>query len=221
LKKIRILIADDHAVVRQGLRALFRSVPDFLVVGEAASGEGVSHLVDELKADVVLVDISMPRVSGIEATHLIKKRNPGTKVLILTMYDNEEYLHQMVRAGANGYVLKNADKKELFAAVRTVADGKRFFSPGISELMIDEFVKHSKESTGSSEVKVMPLTKREIEILRYIAQGLTNKRIAEKIYLSVRTVNTHRNNLMQKLDIHDTAGLVRYAIQSGVIELKS
>lgn len=207
-------------MVRQGLRALFRSAPDFLVVGEASNGEGVSRLVDELKADVVLIDISMPRVSGIEATHLIKERNPATKVLILTMYDNEEYLHQMVRAGANGYVLKNADKKELFAAVRAVAEGKRFFSPGISELMIDEFVKHSRESTDSSDVKVVPLTKREIEILRYIAQGLTNKRIAEKIYLSVRTINTHRNNLMQKLDIHDTAGLVRYAIQSGVIELK-
>lgn len=169
---------------------------------------------------MVLIDISMPRVSGIEATHLIKERNPATRVLILTMYDNEEYLHQMVRAGANGYVLKNADKKELFAAVRAVAAGKRFFSPGVSDLMIDEFVKHSKESTGSPEAKVVPLTKREIEILRYIAQGLTNKRIAEKIYLSVRTVNTHRNNLMQKLGIHETAGLVRYAIQSGVIELK-
>jgi NarL family two-component system response regulator LiaR len=220
LKKIRILIADDHAVVRQGLRALFRSAPDFFVVGEASNGEGISRLVEELKADVVLIDISMPRVSGIEATHLIKERNPATRVLILTMYDNEEYLHQMVRAGANGYVLKNADKKELFAAVRAVAAGKRFFSPGVSDLMIDEFVKHSKESTGSPEAKVVPLTKREIEILRYIAQGLTNKRIAEKIYLSVRTVNTHRNNLMQKLGIHETAGLVRYAIQSGVIELK-
>jgi len=220
LKKIRLLIADDHAVVRQGLRALFRSAPDFFVVGEASNGEGISRLVEELKADVVLIDISMPRVSGIEATHLIKERNPATRVLILTMYDNEEYLHQMVRAGANGYVLKNADKKELFAAVRAVAAGKRFFSPGVSDLMIDEFVKHSKESTGSPEAKVVPLTKREIEILRYIAQGLTNKRIAEKIYLSVRTVNTHRNNLMQKLGIHETAGLVRYAIQSGVIELK-
>lgn len=207
-------------MVRQGLRALFRSAPDFFVVGEASNGEGISRLVEELKADVVLIDISMPRVSGIEATHLIKERNPATRVLILTMYDNEEYLHQMVRAGANGYVLKNADKKELFAAVRAVAAGKRFFSPGVSDLMIDEFVKHSKESTGSPEAKVVPLTKREIEILRYIAQGLTNKRIAEKIYLSVRTVNTHRNNLMQKLGIHETAGLVRYAIQSGVIELK-
>ena len=180
----------------------------------------MSHLVDEVKADVVLIDISMPKVSGIEATQLIKKRNSATKVLILTIHDNEEYLHQMVRAGADGYVLKNADKKELFAAVRTVAAGKRFFSPGISELMIDEFVKHSKEPTPSPSVKAAPLTKREIEILRYIAQGLTNKRIAEKIFLSVRTVNTHRTNLMQKLDIHDTAGLVRYAIQSGILELK-
>ena len=178
------------------------------------------RLVGELEPEVVIVDISMPRVNGVEATRLVKKRNPRTKVLILTMYDNDEYVHQMVRVGADGYVLKNADKKELFAAVRTVAEGKRYFSPGISELMIDEFVKHSRESTNSSEAKVVPLTKREIEILRYIAHGLTNKRIAEKIYLSVRTVNTHRNNLMQKLDIHDIAGLVRYAIRNGVIELK-
>jgi DNA-binding NarL/FixJ family response regulator len=220
LKKIRILISDDHAVVRQGLRALFQSTPDFHVVGEAPCGEEALRLVGELKPEVAIVDISMPRVNGIEATRLVKKRNPRTKVLILTMYDNDEYLHQMVRVGADGYVLKNADKKELFAAVRAVAAGKRFFSPGVSELMIDEFVKRSRQSTDSPEPKVPPLTKREIEILRYIAQGLTNKRIAEKIYLSVRTVNTHRNNLMQKLDIHDTAGLVRYAIQNGIIELK-
>jgi len=220
LKKIRILISDDHAVVRQGLRALFQSAQDFLVVGEASSGEEVSRLVEELKPEVVIVDISMPRVNGIEATPLVKKRNPRTKVLILTMYDNEEYVHQMVRVGADGYVLKNADKKGLFAAVRAVAAGERFFSPEVSELIIEEFVKRARESTDGSESKQLPLTKREMEILRYIAQGLTNKRIAEEIFLSVRTVNTHRDNLMQKLNIHDTAGLVRYAIQNGIIRVE-
>jgi DNA-binding NarL/FixJ family response regulator len=191
------------------------------VVGEAPGGGEALRLVGELRPEVVIIDISMPKVNGIEATRLIKRKNPGAKVLVLTMYDNDEYVYQIVRVGADGYVLKNADKQELFAAVRAVAAGKRFFSPDISDLMINEFVKQSREPTDKPERKVLPLTKREIEILRYIAQGLTNKRIAEKIYLSVRTVNTHRNNLMQKLNIHDTAGLVRYAIQSGVIDLKS
>jgi DNA-binding NarL/FixJ family response regulator len=221
MKKIKILIADDHNIVREGLRALFRSAPGFAVIGEASDGEEVVRLADQLDPDVVIIDISMPKVNGIEATRRIKENNPAAKVLILTIHEGEEYVYQMIRAGANGYLLKNAGKKELFAAVQAVVEGERFFSPGISKLMLDEFIRQVREPKAVKPSPEQQLTKRETEILRYIAQGLTNKKIAEKLFLSVRTVNTHRANLMQKLNIHDTAGLVRYAIQNGIVDIKS
>ncbi len=220
MKKIKILIADDHNIVREGLRALFRSAREFSVIGEAADGEEVVRLADKLDPDLVIIDISMPNVNGIEATRRIKENNPATKVLILTIHESEEYVYQMIRAGANGYVLKNAGKKELFAAVQAVVKGERFFSPGISKLMLDEFIRQVREQKAVRPAPEQQLTKRETEILRYIVQGLTNKKIAGKLFLSVRTVNTHRTNLMQKLNIHDTAGLVRYAIQNGIVDIK-
>lgn len=221
MKKIKILIADDHSVVRQGLRTLLQSAPEFSVIGEAANGEEAVRLAKARPPDIVIIDISMPKLNGIEATRRIKENNPAAKVLILTIHENEEYVYQMIRAGANGYVLKNADKKELFAAVRAVAGGEHFFSPGISKLIIDEFIKQAREQDAAKQSSAPHLTKRETEILRFIALGLTNKKIAEKLFLSVRTVNTHRTNLMQKLNIHDTAGLVRYAIQNGIVDVKA
>jgi DNA-binding NarL/FixJ family response regulator len=221
MKKIKILLADDHSVVRQGLRTLLQSAPEFSVIGEAANGEEAVRLAKTRPPDIVIIDISMPKLNGIEATRRIKENNPAAKVLILTIHENEEYVYQMIRAGANGYVLKNADKKELFAAVRAVAGGERFFSPGISKLIIDEFIKQAREQNAGKQSSAPHLTKRETEILRFIALGLTNKKIAEKLFLSIRTVNTHRTNLMQKLNIHDTAGLVRYAIQNGIVDVKA
>ncbi|MGH7452512.1 MAG: response regulator [bacterium] len=221
MKKIKILIADDHSVVRQGLRTLLQSAPEFSVIGEAVNGEEAVRLAKARPPDIAIIDISMPKLSGIEATRRIKENNPAAKVLILTIHENEEYVYQMIRAGANGYVLKNADKKELFAAVRAVAGGERFFSPGISKLIIDEFIKQAREQEVSKPPSAPHLTKRETEILRFIALGLTNKKIAEKLFLSIRTINTHRTNLMQKLNIHDTAGLVRYAIQNGIVDVKA
>lgn len=221
MKKIRILIADDHSVVRSGLRALFKTVPEFTVVGEATDGNEAVTLSTQLNPDVAVIDISMPKLNGIEATRIIKKNNPTIKVLILTIHENEEYAYQMIRAGANGYVLKNAEKKELLTAVRSVAAGDRFFSPGVSKLMIEEFVRRVQEEDNQKSFSRRILTNREIEILRYIAQGFTNHQIAEKLFLSVRTVDTHRTHLMRKLDIHDTAGLVRYAIETGLLNLKA
>jgi len=221
MKKIRILIADDHSIVRQGLRALFQSVPEFSIIGEAANGEELVNLAASLQPDVAIVDISMPELNGIEATRILKENNSGARILILTIHEEEEYVSQMIRAGADGYVLKDADKDELFMAVRAVAAGGRFFSPGISKLIIDEFVKQARDPYAARLSSSQLLTRRESEILRYIAQGVTNKKIAEKLFLSIRTVNTHRTNLMQKLNIHDTAGLVRYAIQNGMVDVKT
>ncbi len=220
MKKIRILFADDHSIVRNGLRALFRSVPEFSVVGEAEDGETAVQLVAARKPHVAILDISMPKLNGIEATRIIKQNHPGTKVLILTIHEDEAYVQQIIRAGANGYIVKNAEKNEILAAVRSVAQGDPFFSPGISRLMIEKFIQRARgEENIQQPWTTIPLTKRETEILQHIAQGLTSREIAEKLFLSLSTVNTHRANLMQKLDIHDTAGLVRYAIQSGMIKV--
>lgn len=223
MKKIKILIADDHSVVRSGLRLLFQRTPEFSIVGEAADGEEVIRLANEQKPDVAIVDISMPKLNGIEATRIIKEQNPAVKVLILTVHENEGYIYQMMRAGANGYVLKNAEKKEIFDAIHTLVSGGQFFSsPSVSKLLIDGFVRRAKdqEREPAHPPGTRPqLTNRETEILGYIAQSLTSREIADKLDLSVRTVNTHRANLMQKLNIHDTAGLVRFAIQNGIVDL--
>lgn len=218
MKRIRILIADDHSVVREGLRALFQRVPDFNVIAEAADGEEVLRLVTDLKPDVAVVDISMPKVNGIEVTRRVRRTSPETKVLILTIHQDEEYVYQLFAAGANGYVVKDAGKEDLFAAVRSVFAGDRFFSPGISKMIIEDFIRRAQTPRASAPSADRMLTRREAEVLRHIAQGMTNAEIASKLFLSIRTINTHRSNLMHKLDIHNTAGLVRYAVEYGVLD---
>lgn len=221
MAKIRVLIADDHDVVRSGLRALLRSGADFAAVAEAVDGEDAVRLAAKFKPDVVLMDISMPNLDGIEATRRIKERQPEVKVIILSVHQDEEYAFQILRAGASGYVLKNARKKEIFEAIRSAVAGERFFSPGISNIIVEGFLKRAGEQDQPEPPKPAAgdsrLTPRETEVLRYIAQGYTNRKIAELLFLSFRTVNTHRTNIMQKLDIHDTAGLVRHAISLGLI----
>jgi DNA-binding NarL/FixJ family response regulator len=222
MAKIRVLIADDHDVVRSGLRALLRSAADFAIVAEAVDGEDAVRLAARHRPDVVLMDISMPNLDGIEATRRIKERQPDVKVIILSVHQDEEYAFQILRAGASGYVLKNARKKEIFAAVRSAVAGERFFSPGISDIIVEGFLKRTGEQDQPEQSKPAAagdnrLSPRETEILRFIAQGYTNRKIAEVLFLSFRTVNTHRTNIMQKLDIHDTAGLVRHAISLGLI----
>lgn len=220
MRKIKILIADDHSVVRSGLRMLFQREPEFTIVGEATDGDEVVRLAQQEHPDVVILDISMPKLNGIEATRIIKQHNPDVKVLILTIHESEGYIYQMVRAGANGYVLKSAEKKEIFDAIRAVVSGGQFFSPSVSKLLIDGFIKRAKDREVEPRQSRPSLTQRETEILRFITQSLTSREIADKLELSVRTINTHRANLMQKLNIHDTAGLVRYAIQNGLVDVK-
>lgn len=220
MKKIRILLADDHSIVRSGLRSLFKTTREFVVVGEASNGEEAVQLAEKLRPDIAIVDISMPKMTGIEATRQIKQKNPAVKVLILTIHDNEEYVYELIRAGADGYVLKDAEKQEIFTAVRRVSESEPFFSPGVSKLIIEKIARDSNNHPKVNNA-VPRLTKREEEILRMIAQGMTSKKIAEKLCLSSSTVNTHRANLMQKLDIHDTASLVHFAIEKGFVNVKS
>jgi DNA-binding NarL/FixJ family response regulator len=221
MPKTRILLADDHDVVRSGLRALLQTSPNFAIVGEAVDGEEAVRMTQETKPDVVIMDISMPNLDGIAATKVIKDKLPGVKVVILTAYEDEEYAYQVLRAGASGYVLKNAGKKDIFKAIESAVSGERFFSPGISNIIVESFIKraneHPKIDQQSVSTSDQPLTKREIEVLKYIALGHTNRQIAGTLFLSFRTVNTHRANIMQKLNIHETAGLVRYAISIGLV----
>jgi len=219
-EKIRILFADDHAIVRDGLRSLFESDPQFMIVGEAADGNEAVKLVDKHKPDVAVLDISMPNVNGVEATRIIKKEYPDTRILILTIHENEEYIQEMILAGADGYVLKNAEKKEIFDGVRAVANGSTFFSPNVSKVLLDGLVKRTRNREPFPNGGENRLTKREIEILRMIAEGLTSKQIADKLFLSVTTVNSHRTNIMKKLDIHEAVGLVKYAIEKKLFEIK-
>jgi two-component system response regulator NreC len=213
MNKIRILLADDHPMVRNGLIKLLEPYKEFIVVGEAGDGEEAVKLTKKLEPDIVIIDLSMPKLSGIEATKLIRKNNPTTKVLVLTMHDNEEYVYQIFKCGAGGYMLKNTGKDDLAAAIHAVAKGEHFFSPRVSEIMVNAYLRKAQareEFSGSN--KDIPLTSREKEILSYIADGLNNAQIAEKLFISARTVDTHRTNIMQKLDIHDAANLVRYAL---------
>ncbi|MCX6120406.1 MAG: response regulator transcription factor [Ignavibacteriales bacterium] len=213
MNKIRILLADDHPMVRSGLIKLLEPYKEFVVVGEAGDGEEAVAMTKKLEPDIVIIDLSMPKLSGIEATKLIRKNNPTTKVLVLTMHDNEEYVYQIFKCGAGGYMLKNTGKDDLAAAIRAVAKGETFFSPRVSEIMVNAYLRKAdvREELPLSNEDVL-LTKREKEILFYIADGLNNSQIAEKLFISARTVDTHRTNIMQKLDIHDAANLVRYAL---------
>jgi len=223
MKKTRLLIVDDHSVVRDGIRMVLENVPEYTIVAEADNGEMAVEYAQKYKPDLVVMDISMPKLNGIEATALMKEQNPDIKIVILTVHEDEEYVYQILRAGANGYVLKTAGKKEILSAVKTALSGERYLSPSVSNIIIDSFSRRSKEDGSAPKQSVVPgspLTKRETEVLQHIAQGCTNRKIAEMLFLSIRTINTHRTNMMQKLDIHDTAGLVRYAIETGIVSLK-
>ena len=213
MNKIRILLADDHPLVRSGLIKLLEPFKEFIIIGEASDGEEAVAMTKKLEPDVVVIDLSMPKLSGVEATKIIRKNYPSAKVLVLTMYDNEEYVYQILKSGAGGYMLKNSGRDELAAAIRAVARGDRFFSPRVSEIVMEAYLRKSeaRDDLPTNDNDHL-LTKREREILYYIADGFNNSQIAEKLFISARTVETHRTNIMQKLDIHDAANLVRFAL---------
>lgn len=206
---IKILLADDHPLILNGLRTLLAGFKDLHIVGEAIDGEEVVRQCRKLKPDVVVMDISMPRKSGLEAAHELKTASPGSRVLFLTMHESEEYAGQVLEQGAGGYILKSAEKTELVTAIRKVASGERYFGRAVQAIV---------ERAGSRREKAgaIPITRREREIIRLIVQGLTNQEIAEKLFISPRTVDTHRSNLMQKLELRNAAALVKYAIEHGL-----
>jgi two-component system response regulator NreC len=217
MEKIKILLVDDHPLVRSGIIRLLQGIKEFVFISEAESGEEAIEKVTKLQPDVVVIDISLPKISGIEATRIIKEKHPKIHVLVLTMHENEEYIFQILNAGAQGYILKNASRDELAAAIKTVAKGEKFLSPRISDIMTEGYLRKAEARGHLSSQKDLPLTKRELEILALVAEGLTNQEIADKLFISPRTVDTHRTNIMAKLDIHDVVKLVRYAIEQGIV----
>ncbi len=205
---INLLIADDHQVVIDGLRSLLSLEADFNVVGEALNGKMVLEGLKDQKVDVVLLDINMPVMDGIETAKLMREHYPDVKILILTMYNKPEFIRNILEAGASGYVLKNAGKEELIDAIRKVEKGEDYFSLSVTKTMMESF----KSGSDSNKVE---LTKRERGVLTLIAEGDKTSEIAEKLLISTHTVDTHRYNLLSKLNIKNTAGLVRYAIKNG------
>lgn len=209
----RILIADDHRIVRQGVRTLLESQLGFTVAGEAADGAEAVEAAEELAPDLVLMDICMPRLSGIEATRRIVKPGVSTRVLMLTMLEVRSYVEEALRAGAMGYVVKSAPASELTSAIEAVRSGNSYLSPAVTQQVLGSIARPSGEPAAQSSA----LTEREREVLHLIAEGLSSREIAERIHLSSKTVETHRANLMDKLGIHKVAGLVRFAVRAGLV----
>jgi DNA-binding NarL/FixJ family response regulator len=217
MKQITVLLAEDHMIVREGLRALLEAEGDIAVVGEAETGRQAVHLAKRLRPAVVVMDIAMPLLNGLEATRQILKTIPGAKVLILSAHSDDAYVEQVVELGAAGYLLKQTSAHALANAVREVQKGKTYFSPSIARRLGNRYAP-SPAPGERTQKKGARLSSREMEVLQLIAEGKGNKQVAVELGISVKTVEKHRQRLMEKLNIHDTAGLTRYAIAAGIIE---
>ena len=217
MKQITVLLAEDHTIVRQGLRLLIEAGGDIEIVGEAKTGREAVQMTNELRPEIVVMDIAMPLLNGIQATRQILKASPGMKVLILSAHSDPEYVEQVVKAGAMGYLVKQASGEVVAKAIRELQKGKTFFTPSIAKQLKDGYQK-SPDGVGLQKKSDIELTSREAELLQLIAEGQANKQVASELGISIKTVEKHRQHLMEKLGIHDIAGLTRFAIAAGIIE---
>lgn len=215
--EIRILLVDDHVVVRSGLRMLLQAQPDMRIVGEAETGREAVQMVRRHQPDVVLMDVQMPDMNGIEATKRIKEMKGDTAVLALTMHEDDQYFFEMLRAGASGYIPKRAAPDELVTGIRTVSAGEVFLYPSLAARLVQSYL---GESDGDDALPLDNLTPREQEVLTHIAEGMTNPEIAELLVISAKTVDRHRENIMRKLNLHSRVDLVKYALKQGLIALE-
>jgi two-component system, NarL family, response regulator NreC len=215
MKKVRVLLADDHTVMRAGLRALLERQPNLEVVGEAEDGRQAVELASSHVPDVVVLDIAMPNLNGVEATRRMVRKQPAISVVILSMYSDESYVMRALEAGARAYLLKDSAVTDLIRAIEAVSQGKSFFSPKVSRILAEEYVHTLKEKGVADSYEL--LTPREREILQLLAEGKTNKEVATSLNISVYTAETHRGNILQKLNLHSSAELVLYAVRKGII----
>ena len=215
MENLRIVLAEDHTILREGLRALLSADPNFEIIGEAQNGREAVRCVEKLEPDLLLMDLSMPRMSGMDAIREIKRRYPEVKIIALTVHKTEEYLLTTLKAGADGYVLKDATHEELVMAIKNVMGGKSYLSPGVSEKIIVGYLEGRESNRTASPWET--LSQREREVLKLIAEGFKNKEIAEDLCISLKTVEKHRANLMKKLDLHNAAALTVYAVQKGLV----
>jgi DNA-binding NarL/FixJ family response regulator len=211
MKRIRILLADDHGVVRQGFKMILSAQADMEIVGEAANGREAVELAERLKPDIVVMDVAMPELNGIEATRRLAESAPHARVLALSMHKDSVYVRETLRAGARGYLLKDSGANDLVAAVRAVASGEGYLSPAVSNAVLDDYRRHV---TNAMDL----LTSREREVLQMLAEGKTNKEIAAALNLSVYTVDAHRGHIMEKLNLHSINELVRFAVRNGMVD---
>jgi DNA-binding NarL/FixJ family response regulator len=210
---VRILLADDHAMLRDGVRMVLEAHPGFEVVGTADNGVEAVALAHSLHPDIAVLDVAMPVLNGLDATREIRAGCPGTEIVILSMHEGEDYLREALRAGAAGYVLKRAAAKELVGAIQAVQRGESYLDPALTRTLISDYVR----KVDRTDLPADALTERELEVLKLVAEGLTNRQIAARLNISIKTVQSHRANLMDKLDLHDRTELVRYAIRRGLI----
>jgi two-component system response regulator NreC len=212
---IRIVLADDHAVIRRGLRLVLQEQEDFEVVGEASDGREAVSLAESLTPDVVVLDITMPGMNGIEAARLISARQPQTALIVLSMHSDEGYVLRALKAGVRGYLLKEAPESDFIQAIHFVSQGKAFFSPAVSRMLVEDYVRQSQNKDIEDTYDL--LTAREREVLQLLAEGKSNKDVASVLNLSVYTIETHRSNIMGKLNLHSVPELILYAVRKGVI----
>jgi two-component system response regulator NreC len=216
-KKIRLLLVDDHPIVLEGIRSHLSAQPEFEVVGDGKNGQEALHKARLLQPDIILLDISMPGMTGLETIIRLRKSAPQLWILVVTMHCSKEYISQIIAAGVRGYILKDSSPSELVQAIKLIAEGQVYFSPRVSKVMLDELVKGRQNSLAPDELST--LTDRERDVLIQIADGFSNKQIASRLDVGVRTIETHREHIMRKLDIHSIAGLTRYAIAKGLVKL--
>jgi two-component system response regulator NreC len=218
--KIRVLLADDHAIVRAGLRMILAAEPDMSIVGETADGESALRMTEETHPDVVVMDISMPGMSGLDGVRRVKESVPDTQVVVLTMHEDQRYFFQALEAGASGYVIKGATPVELLTAIRAVRKGEAYFCPSLAKQMLNDYLRRADAGSEKEKDALGRLSDREKEVLKYIAEGKTGREIAAILYLSPNTVERHRANIMDKLGLHNRAELIKFAIRKGLVSLE-
>ncbi|HCT70781.1 Oxygen regulatory protein NreC [bioreactor metagenome] len=217
--KTSVIIADDHTIVRDGIKALLSEQEDIVIIGEASNGSELFRLLSLTTADIILLDISMPDLSGIEICERLRTEYPQIKVLFLSMYTTEEYIFNAIKAGAHGYLPKNISQPELLEAIRSISQGREYFNETISNIILKSYINKAKNAETENDIREHSLSKRELEVLRLFAEGFSNSEIGTRLFISPRTVESHKNHIMQKINLKSPVDLIKFAIKNHIVEI--